>query len=84
MENSTCTPHHVSPPKYGGTQNISSQQTPSSEGDYLTPERYLPRQPQESGLVPRTDPERDIADNPETSEEKPDVMIGEAYFLFHG
>ena len=42
----------------------------------------MPRQPPESGFVPRTDPERDIDDNPGRSQEQPDVMIGEAYFDF--
>ena len=64
MENSTPTPLHVSP------QNKTFQDiTPSSEGDYLTTERHLLRQPPKSAFVPRTDTERDIDDNPETSQE---------------
>ena len=60
------TQHHVIPKKYGGTQNILRQQTPSLKGDYLTPERHLPKQTPESVFVPRTDPERDTDDNPGT------------------
>ena len=41
----------------------------------------MPRQPPESVFVPRTDPERDIDDPPGTSQEQPDVMIGEAYLI---
>ena len=61
--------HIMLAPKIWRNTKHFKEKTPSSEGDYLTPERHLPRQPPESAFVPRTDPERDIDDNPGTSQE---------------
>ena len=77
------TPSRPVPQKRVGLVGRTRDETPSSDGDYMTPQRPPPEDPPNTVFEPSLfEQEQDVDDQPAMNSQRPDVMIGEAYFDF--